>query len=175
MNAPGPSPLGANFEAQTISILLNQRAMEQDYIVRKNQQVFDNSSTGDSMNTSSMEYSSYSDEVTIRSSGNTTNITIGDNSSSNRSGNFNQMEKTNVSNGKSSSRSSPFQFGRLMFSQMGLAGWERRKRTNLLSRTDKLLRELRNLDAQKCRETHKVAVIFVANGQEDKNSILRLV
>lgn len=174
LNSPGPSPLGANFEAQTISILLNQRAMEQDYVLRRNQQaVFDSSSTGDSMNTSSMEYSSYSDEVTIRSSGNTTNITIGDNSSSNRSGNFNQSEKFNLTNGNKSQRTSTFQFGRLLFSQIGLAGWERRKRTNLLSRTDKLLRELRNLDAQKCRETHKVAVIYVANGQEDKNSILR--
>lgn len=66
-----------------------------------------------------------------------------------------------------------FHFGRLLFSQLGLAGWERRKRTNLLSRTDKLLRELRNLDAQKCRETHKMAVIYVANGQEDKSSILK--
>ncbi|EDS43689.1 tuberin [Culex quinquefasciatus] len=37
----------------------------------------------------------------------------------------------------------------------GLAGWERRKRTHLLLRTDKLLRELRNLDNQKGRETHK--------------------
>lgn len=26
--------------------------------------------------------------------------------------------------------------------------------------------------AQKCRETHKIAVIYVAEGQEDKNSIL---
>lgn len=146
--------------------------MEQDYVLRRNQQIFENSSTGDSMNTSSLEYSSYSDEVTIRSSGNTTNITIGDSNSSNRSGNFNQSEKSNVISGKCQ-RASLFQFGRLLFSQMGLAGWERRKRTNLLNRTDKLLRELRNLDAQKCRETHKVAVIYVANGQEDKNSILR--
>ncbi|EDS37726.1 tuberin [Culex quinquefasciatus] len=37
----------------------------------------------------------------------------------------------------------------------GLAGWERRKRTHLLQRTDKLLQELRNLDNQKCREMHK--------------------
>lgn len=66
-----------------------------------------------------------------------------------------------------------FHYCRILFSQLGLTGWERRKRTHLLSRTDKLLRELRNLDTQKCRETHKMAVIYVANGQEDKNSILR--
>lgn len=67
----------------------------------------------------------------------------------------------------------PFHYGRLLFSQLGLAGWERRKRTHLIIRTDKLLRELRNLDMQRCRETHKLAVIYVASGQEDKNSILR--
>lgn len=67
----------------------------------------------------------------------------------------------------------PFHYCRLLFSQLGLAGWERRKRTHLLIRTDKLLRELRNLDMQRCRETHKLAVIYVASGQEDKNSILR--
>lgn len=68
-----------------------------------------------------------------------------------------------------------FHYCKLLFSQLGLAGWERRKRTHLLIRTDKLLRELRNLDIQRCRETHKVAVIYVASGQEDKNSIFRFV
>lgn len=68
---------------------------------------------------------------------------------------------------------SQFHYCKLLFSQLGLAGWERRKRTHLLTRTDKLLRELRNLDTQRCRETHKVAVIYVASGQEDKNSIFR--
>lgn len=67
----------------------------------------------------------------------------------------------------------PFSFGRLLFSQLGMAGWERRKQTHLLVRTDKLLRELRNLDSQRCRETHKMAVIYVASGQEEKTSILR--
>lgn len=66
-----------------------------------------------------------------------------------------------------------FHYCKLLFSQLGLAGWERRKRTHLLIRTEKLLRELRNLDTQRCRETHKVAVIYVASGQEDKNSIFR--
>ncbi|KAF5297114.1 hypothetical protein FQA39_LY02694 [Lamprigera yunnana] len=65
-----------------------------------------------------------------------------------------------------------FQQCRLLFSQLGLAGWERRKHLQLLNKTERLLRELRNLDTQRCRETHKVAVIYVAPGQEDKNSIL---
>ncbi|CAH1364634.1 unnamed protein product [Tenebrio molitor] len=65
-----------------------------------------------------------------------------------------------------------FQQCRLLFSQLGLAGWERRQQLHLLNKTERLLRELRNLDNQRCRETHKVAVIYVAPGQEDKNSIL---
>lgn len=67
---------------------------------------------------------------------------------------------------------SPFQHCRLLFSQLGFAGWERRSHLNLLSKNEKLLRELRNLDSQRCRETHKIAVIYVAEGQEDKNSVL---
>ncbi|XP_049857449.1 probable Rho GTPase-activating protein CG5521 isoform X1 [Schistocerca gregaria] len=66
----------------------------------------------------------------------------------------------------------PFQHCRLLFSQLGLAGWERRSQLQLLAKNEKLLRELRNLDTQRCRETHKIAVIYVAEGQEDKNSIL---
>lgn len=79
------------------------------------------------------------------------------------------------SNNKSirSTSDTQFHYCKLLFSQLGLAGWERRKRTHLLIRTDKLLRELRNLDIQRCRETHKVAVIYVAPGQEDRNSIFR--
>lgn len=50
-----------------------------------------------------------------------------------------------------------FQQCRLLFSQLGLAGWERRRQLHLLSKTERLLRELRNLDTQRCRETHKVA------------------
>ncbi|XP_066993863.2 probable Rho GTPase-activating protein CG5521 isoform X2 [Anabrus simplex] len=67
---------------------------------------------------------------------------------------------------------SPFQHCRLLFSQLGLAGWEHRTQLHLLAKNEKLLRELRNLDTQRCRETHKIAVVYVAEGQEDKNSIL---
>lgn len=43
---------------------------------------------------------------------------------------------------------SPFQHCRLLFSQLGLAGWERRGQLYLLDKSEKLLRELRNLDTQ---------------------------
>ncbi|XP_063845540.1 ral GTPase-activating protein subunit alpha-2-like isoform X2 [Scylla paramamosain] len=67
---------------------------------------------------------------------------------------------------------SAFQLGRLLFDQLGLGSWEKRQSIFTLKKNDKLLRELKNLDNQKCRETHKMAVIYVAEGQEDKMSIL---
>ncbi|XP_070503032.1 probable Rho GTPase-activating protein CG5521 isoform X2 [Chironomus tepperi] len=155
LNVAGPSPLGANLEAQTIAILLNQRAMESDYVSRKNQSIDLSSTTSDFYNSSSLDFASIGDDITIRST-----------NTSARS--ENRYESTRTKN-----EPQIFHFGRLLFNQFGLSGWERRKRTYLLNRTDKLLRELRNLDAQKCRETHKMAVIYVASGQEDKNSILR--
>lgn len=66
----------------------------------------------------------------------------------------------------------PFHHCRLLFSHLGLSGWEQRRKLHLLSKNEKLLRELRNLDGQRSRETHKIAVIYVSQGQEDKNSIL---
>ncbi|KAK0164383.1 hypothetical protein PV328_003019 [Microctonus aethiopoides] len=68
--------------------------------------------------------------------------------------------------------SAPFHHCRLLFSHLGLSGWEQRRRLHLSSKNEKLLRELRNLDGQRSRETHKMAVIYVSHGQEDKNSIL---
>lgn len=53
-----------------------------------------------------------------------------------------------------------FQQCRLLFSQLGLAGWERRRHLHLLNKTERLLRELRNLDTQRCRETHKAYLNF---------------
>ena len=67
---------------------------------------------------------------------------------------------------------SPFQQCRLLFEQLGLASWDKRKSVHTLKKNDRLLRELKNLDNQKCRETHKIAVLYVAEGQEDKMSIL---
>ncbi|KAL7291923.1 hypothetical protein TKK_0014473 [Trichogramma kaykai] len=66
----------------------------------------------------------------------------------------------------------PFHHCRLLFSHLGLAGWEQRRKLHLLAKNEKLLRELRNLDGQRSRETHKMAVIYVAPGQEDKMSVL---
>ncbi|XP_043685130.1 ral GTPase-activating protein subunit alpha-1 isoform X1 [Vespula pensylvanica] len=66
----------------------------------------------------------------------------------------------------------PFHHCRLLFSHLGLSGWEQRRKLHLLTKNEKLLRELRNLDSQRSRETHKIAVIYVSQGQEDKNSIL---
>ncbi|KAK7793523.1 hypothetical protein R5R35_010590 [Gryllus longicercus] len=79
---------------------------------------------------------------------------------------------SNGSNIRAVPELAPFQHCRLLFSQLGLAGWEHRSQLHLLAKNEKLLRELRNLDTQRCRETHKVAVVYVAEGQEDKNSIL---
>ncbi|ESO04374.1 hypothetical protein HELRODRAFT_156995 [Helobdella robusta] len=41
-----------------------------------------------------------------------------------------------------------------------------------LKKNEKLVRELKHLDNQKCRETHKIALIYVGLNQEDKLSIL---
>lgn len=67
---------------------------------------------------------------------------------------------------------SHFQHGRLLFSQLALTTWNQRSRVHLLKRSDQLLREIKNLDNQLCRESHKIAVIYIAEGQEDKRSIL---
>ncbi|KAL5008782.1 hypothetical protein ScPMuIL_014363 [Solemya velum] len=67
---------------------------------------------------------------------------------------------------------SPFQMCRLLLDQMGLLAWEKRTHFDLLRKSDKLLREMKNLDNQKCRETHKFAVLFIAEGQEDRQSVL---
>ncbi|KAK3764075.1 hypothetical protein RRG08_046540 [Elysia crispata] len=67
---------------------------------------------------------------------------------------------------------SPFQMCRMLLDQMGLLSWEKRCHFDLLRKNDKVLREVKNLDAQKCRETHKIAIIYIAQGQEDKHSIL---
>lgn len=142
LNAAAPTPLGSHLEAQTISIILNQKSLEQDFKAVQNAQNIN---------------------IPVRLS---------------RDDHFNRSKNDGNRSTNSNSNSlvkndTQFHYCKLLFSQLGLAGWERRKRTHLLIRTDKLLRELRNLDIQRCRETHKVAVIYVASGQEDKNSIFR--
>ncbi|VVC33952.1 Hypothetical protein CINCED_3A022064 [Cinara cedri] len=73
---------------------------------------------------------------------------------------------------KSSVHKSPFQTGRALFSELGFTNWDQRKQIYQLERNEKVLRELRNLDAQYCRDTHKIAIIYVAEGQEDKFAII---
>nr|XP_032804203.1 ral GTPase-activating protein subunit alpha-1-like isoform X3 [Petromyzon marinus] len=68
--------------------------------------------------------------------------------------------------------SSTFYYCRLLLNDLGLLSWDKRGSFDLLKKNEKLLRELKNLDSQYCRETHKIAVLFVAEGQEDKHSIL---
>ncbi|XP_055594870.1 probable Rho GTPase-activating protein CG5521 isoform X2 [Uranotaenia lowii] len=166
LNTAGPSPLGPALEGQTISIILNQRAIEMEYIARQNTAVGLLGESPAYTFGGSVGYTSFIDDSAppvMGGSGGTLAARLNASTSS--------IDRSSTNTGEPNTK--PFQFGRILFSQLGLAGWERRKRTHLLQRTDKLLRELRNLDNQKCRETHKMAVIYVANGQEDKNSILR--
>ncbi|XP_056343828.1 ral GTPase-activating protein subunit alpha-2 [Oenanthe melanoleuca] len=65
-----------------------------------------------------------------------------------------------------------FYFCRLLLDDLGMNSWDRRKSFHLLKKNSKLLRELKNLDSRQCRETHKIAVFYIAEGQEDKCSIL---
>ncbi|XP_078248512.1 ral GTPase-activating protein subunit alpha-1 isoform X2 [Pogona vitticeps] len=67
---------------------------------------------------------------------------------------------------------SAFYYCRLLLSILGMNSWDKRRSFHLLKKNEKLLRELKNLDSRQCRETHKIAVFYVAEGQEDKHSIL---
>ncbi|XP_076833716.1 LOW QUALITY PROTEIN: ral GTPase-activating protein subunit alpha-1 [Brachyhypopomus gauderio] len=67
---------------------------------------------------------------------------------------------------------SAFFYCRLLLNMLGMNSWEKRSSFHLLKKSEKLLRELKNLDSRQCRETHKIAVFYVAEGQEDKHSIL---
>ncbi|KAK3537541.1 hypothetical protein QTP70_013574 [Hemibagrus guttatus] len=67
---------------------------------------------------------------------------------------------------------SAFYYCRFLLNIPGMNSWEKRSSFHLLKKNEKLLRELKNLDSRQCRETHKIAVFYVAEGQEDKHSIL---
>eukprot|EP00118_Oscarella_pearsei_P026270 m.309686 g.309686 ORF g.309686 m.309686 type:complete len:2118 (+) comp47370_c0_seq1:63-6416(+) len=67
---------------------------------------------------------------------------------------------------------SPFYHCLLLLSSIGYLTWEQRDKLDLLKKEDQLLRELKHLDSRQCRETHKIAVFYVARGQEDKFSIM---
>jgi hypothetical protein len=68
-----------------------------------------------------------------------------------------------------------FALCRSHITQLGLMMFENRQNIDLLNTSknncDQLLRELKNLDTLNCRETHKIAVIYIGYGQEDKTSI----
>ena len=53
--------------------------------------------------------------------------------------------------------SAAFQQSRRWFSQLGLLSWEKRAKVHLVRKTDRLLRELKNLDNKRPREAHKIA------------------
>lgn len=65
-----------------------------------------------------------------------------------------------------------FDHCRQLIQNLGYLSWENRSKVESLKKSVRLIRELKNLDAQSNRDTHKIAVIYVANGQEDKQSIL---
>ncbi|XP_051578364.1 ral GTPase-activating protein subunit alpha-2 isoform X2 [Myxocyprinus asiaticus] len=67
---------------------------------------------------------------------------------------------------------SPFYLCRLLLNDLGMNSRDSRKSFHLLKKNSKLLRELKNLDSRQCRETHKIAVFYIGEGQEDKCSIL---
>ncbi|KAH8362863.1 hypothetical protein KR084_002040 [Drosophila pseudotakahashii] len=143
LNAPSASPLSGNQEAQAISVILNQRLLEQEFVT----------------------HSAQAPSPALRHASSSSSLQQPDQRS---------LHSATPSFDSLPTRTEmPFQYCRLLFSHLGLAGWERRSRTHLLQRSEKLMRELRNVDLQKCRETHKMAVIYVAAGQEDKGSILR--
>ncbi|CAB3248898.1 unnamed protein product [Arctia plantaginis] len=73
---------------------------------------------------------------------------------------------------KRAGAAAPFGVCRALGAQLGALAPARRHHAHLLRRSDRLLRDLRNLDAMRCRETHKVAVIYVGKGQETRQEIL---
>ncbi|XP_058130699.1 probable Rho GTPase-activating protein CG5521 isoform X3 [Anopheles coustani] len=177
LNTAGPSPLGAALEGQTISIILNQRTIEAEAVARQNALTNSGGQQLPGMDQSTSFSSSGSSSFPLGGSSGYGSGYSTTHSYSEEPAGSNSIVRAPVAPPERSTNegttTKPFQLGRILFNQLGLAGWERRKRTHLLQRIDKLLRELRNLDNQKCRETHKMAVIYVANGQEDKGSILR--
>jgi len=70
-------------------------------------------------------------------------------------------------------KSRGFHHARLLLSQLGFISRGGSNRSvELLQKNELVLRNLRHIDNTKCRETHKIAVIYIAPGQEDKISVL---
>jgi hypothetical protein len=68
-----------------------------------------------------------------------------------------------------------FHHCRVLLSHLGMFSASRRDHMDLLRRNNQLILELKNLDSTpaQSRMTYKVAVLYVALGQEDKRSVLR--
>jgi hypothetical protein len=84
----------------------------------------------------------------------------------------NMSLKNEIQNDYQLIQNSNFALCKSFVHQLGLLSWEKRQSFNLLHKSQQLLRELKSLDDQTCRETHKIAVIYIGLGQEDKQSIL---
>lgn len=90
-----------------------------------------------------------------------------------KSNNIRQLDQENIDPNQDKTKvHSYFHLCKSFVHQMGLLSWEKRSSFNLLKKSPQLLRELKSLDDQTCRETHKIALIYIAEGQDDKMSIL---
>ncbi|XP_055335295.1 ral GTPase-activating protein subunit alpha-1-like isoform X2 [Paramacrobiotus metropolitanus] len=67
---------------------------------------------------------------------------------------------------------SAFSYCSRILSQFGYAGMAKRQHFHLMKRTDGMFRDLKLLDRRPNRDFQKIAVIYVARGQEDKMSIM---
>lgn len=65
-----------------------------------------------------------------------------------------------------------FQYCRQMIEQFGFLSWDKRANIDMISKNQSTIRELRHLDSQRCRDKHKIAVIYVGYGQETREAIL---
>lgn len=158
------SLLSAQAEENLIALLLNQHYQEMNYLEQR--------SEGRNASLSSSHASLH--VTSTLNSFNTTTTTTTASSSCNISGDVNLIssdKKCNI-DAATSVDCLPWPQCRRLIDQLGFLSWERRGKVALLNSTDRVKRELRNLDNQRCRETHKIAVIYVAEGQEDKNCIL---
>ncbi len=88
--------------------------------------------------------------------------------------NHNQQASSSLTNSTNEQHviQSYFHLCKSFIHQIGLLSWEKRQSFNLLRKSPQLLRELKSLDDQTCRETHKIAIIYIAEGQEERSSIL---
>lgn len=88
---------------------------------------------------------------------------------------YSNASQSSISSSSGNSNLDPstaFQYCRQLIDQLGFLSPEKRSSIHLLAKNQHTIRELRHLDGQRCRETHKIAVIYVGPGQESKEAIL---